>query len=128
MKKIETVIIVDDSGFMRGRLREILIEMGKYVMGEGVNGKEGVDLYVKYKPDLVFLDINMPELSGRDALLQIKSHNPNANVIMCSVLGAEDIISECIEDGALYYVLKPFVRENVIKLVHQVETMLNTES
>ncbi len=122
---MKTVLIVDDSSFMRSRLKEILVEMGKYVMGEAVNGKEAVELYKKYKPDLVFLDINMPELCGRDALLQIMDHDPNANIVMCSTLGAEEVVAECIEDGAVHYILKPFARENVKKLIGDLERTLN---
>ena len=122
---MKTVLVVDDSSFMRSRLKEILIEMGNYLVIEAVNGKDGIDLYKKHKPELVFLDINMPELSGRDALLQIINHDPRAHVVMCSTLGAEDIVAECIEEGAVYYILKPFVKDHVKKLIGDLEATLN---
>ncbi len=120
---METVLLIDDSPFMRTRLREILISLGMLVMGEAENGKEGIELYKSKKPDLVFLDINMPELSGRDALIQIINHDAEARVIMCSVNGEEKLIAECIQEGAIYYILKPFTRENVTKVVKEITAM-----
>ncbi len=118
MKK---VLLVDDSEFMRTRLGEILGSMGKLIVGEARNGKEGVEFYKATKPDLVFMDINMPELSGRDALIQIINHDPAAQVIMCSTFGEEKLIAQCIQEGAIYYILKPFVREKVINVVKEIE-------
>ncbi len=118
---METILLIDDSQFMRTRLREILEGMDKTVVGEAENGKQGIELYKTTKPDLVFLDINMPELSGRDALIQIIKHDPDAQVIMCSTFGEEKLIAQCIQEGAIYYILKPFVREKVINVVKEIE-------
>lgn len=118
---METILLIDDSLFMRTRLREILESIGKSIVAEAENGSEGLELYKTTKPDLVFLDINMPVLSGRDTLVQIIKHDPSAQIIMCSTLGKEKLIAECIEEGAIYYILKPFTRENVIKLVEEID-------
>jgi len=118
---METVLLIDDSQFMRARLKEILEGMGKKILAEAANGKEGIELYKSTKPDLVFLDINMPELSGRDALIQIINYDPNAQVIMCSTFGEEKLIAQCIQEGAIYYILKPFVREKVINVIKEIE-------
>jgi two-component system chemotaxis response regulator CheY len=117
---MKTALIVDDSQFMRDRLREILEDLEKVVIGEALNGKDAVHLYKEHKPDMVFLDINMPELSGKDALVQIMDFDPKANIIMCSSLGSEKIVAECIEEGAVYYILKPFVRNKVEEVINAI--------
>ncbi len=117
---MERVLLIDDSLFMRTRLREILENMGKSIIAEAENGNEGIELYKTTKPDLVFLDINMPVLSGRDALIQIINYDANAQVIMCSTMGEEKLIAECIQEGAIYYILKPFTRDNVTKVVREI--------
>lgn len=113
---MKTVLIIDDAKFMMDRLIDILEEVGQEVVGRAINGEEGVKLYKELKPDLVFLDINMPVIRGRDALVQIINFDPDANVVMCSTVGSEDVIEECIEEGAIYYVLKPFIKDTVIDL------------
>jgi two-component system chemotaxis response regulator CheY len=117
---MKDVLIIDDSKFMSTRLHEILEGLGKNVVGIAANGKEGVAMYKELKPEFVFLDINMPELSGKDALLQIMAFDPQAFVIMCSTMGSEEIIAECIEAGAQYYVLKPFTRKSVEAVIAEV--------
>jgi two-component system, chemotaxis family, chemotaxis protein CheY len=78
---------------MKKRLISLLVENGKSVIGDADNGREGVELYKELKPEIVFLDINMPELSGRDALVQILDFDPNAKIIMCSTEDCDDIIA-----------------------------------
>ncbi|MCE2928152.1 MAG: response regulator [Candidatus Caenarcaniphilales bacterium] len=109
---------------MRNRLQEILQSMGKTVVAHAKNGKEGIKSFKEHKPDLVFLDINMPELSGRDALIQIMNMDPEAKVVMCSTIGSEDIVAECIQEGAIHYLLKPFIKDNVIKTIKELEENL----
>lgn len=118
---MERILLIDDSEFMRSRLKEIVESLDKIVVGEAENGKQGIELYKSLKPDLVFLDINMPELSGRDALIQIIKHDPDAQVIMCSTFGEEKLIAQCIQEGAIYYILKPFVREKVVNVIKEIE-------
>lgn len=117
---MKTVLVIDDSKFMMDRLVDILVDQGKEVVGKACNGEEGVKLYKELKPDLVFLDINMPVLRGRDALVQIMNFDPDATVVMCSTEGAEDLIRECIEEGAVYYVLKPFVKGRVEEVLKEI--------
>lgn len=119
---MKTVLVIDDSEFMRDRLREILESLKDYVIFDAEDGKDGIEKYKEKKHDLVFLDINMPEQSGRDTLVQIMDFNPEADVIMCSCLGKDDVISECIEEGAVFYILKPFTKasvEEVLKELYQ---------
>lgn len=118
-------LIVDDSVFMKKRLISFLVEVGTEIIGDANNGREGVELYKSLKPEIVFLDINMPELSGRDALVQILDFDPEAKVVMCSTEGCEDIIAECIENGAIYYILKPFVSSNVLQSLQEINSLLD---
>lgn len=89
-------------------------------MGEGENGKEGVDLFVNLKPDLVMMDITMPEMSGLEAVREIKRQNPNAKVIMCSAMGQQKVIVESIEAGAKDFIIKPFDEGRVLEAVNRV--------
>lgn len=117
---MKRVLIIDDSLFMSERLSSILKEMGKEVVGIAPNGAEGVALYKRLKPDFVFLDIYMPVLSGKDALVQIIDFDPDAFVVMCSTMGSENVIEECLEYGAQYYLLKPFIPDKVREVVTEV--------
>ena len=90
------------------------------IVGKAYSGEEGINMYKDLKPDVVFLDINMPGCSGRDTLLQILANNKKAFVIMCSTIGCENTIKECIEYGAQYYLLKPFTKAKVEEVVRDV--------
>lgn len=89
-------------------------------MGEGENGKEAVDLFVNLKPDLVMMDITMPEMSGLEAVREIKRNNPNAKVIMCSAMGQQKVVVESIEAGAKDFIIKPFDEGRVLEAVNRV--------
>lgn len=114
------VLVVDDASFMRKRMSSILEELGHSVAAEAENGKEAIGLYLKHKPDLVLLDITMPEVSGKDALKQIIKIDKNAKIIMCSALGSEQIIAECIMAGAKAYIVKPYNKEKVDETIKKV--------
>ncbi len=109
------VLIVDDTAFMRKLLRNILLSAGFNVVGEAENGKQAVELYKKLKPDLVTLDIVMPEMNGIEALKQIRSIDPNAKIIMCTAVGQEQMVKAAIKLGAKGYIVKPFQAPKVIE-------------
>ncbi|PAE26850.1 MULTISPECIES: response regulator [Bacillaceae] len=114
------ILIVDDAKFMRVTLSSILKKADHEIVGEGENGKEAVDLFANLKPDLVMMDITMPEMSGLEAVREIKRDNPNAKVIMCSAMGQQKVVVESIEAGAKDFIIKPFDEGRVLEAVNRV--------
>jgi two-component system chemotaxis response regulator CheY len=114
------VMVVDDTAFMRFMMRAILEELGFEVVAEAKNGKEAVDEYSKNKPDLVTMDITMPEMDGVEALRQIRKLDPAAKVIMCSAMGQRDMVLDAITSGAKDFVVKPFQRERIQEAIMKV--------
>ena len=110
---MKRVLIVDDAAFMRVSIKNVITKNGFEVVGEAENGAIGVQRYQELKPDIVTLDITMPEMSGLDALKQIMAINPKANVIMVSALGQEAMVREAVISGAKGFIVKPF-KEDVI--------------
>lgn len=101
------VIIVDDSKFLTKSIQEFLeSQMGYDVVAIGHNGKEAIDLYKQHKPDLVTMDITMPDMDGVEALINILSVDPKAKVIMMSAVRGE-VINDCIKGGAMGFISKP---------------------
>ncbi|EWG10396.1 chemotaxis protein CheY [Cytobacillus firmus DS1] len=117
---VARILIVDDAKFMRVTLSSILKKDDHEIVGEGENGKEAVDLFVNLKPDLVMMDITMPEMSGLEAVREIKRDNPNAKVIMCSAMGQQKVVVESIEAGAKDFIIKPFDESRVLEAVNRV--------
>lgn len=113
----KTVMIVDDIPFVRKTLAEILTEAHYQVVGEAGDGNEAVSLFAKLRPDIVTMDVVMPQMSGIDAARKILKMDKNAKVIMISAMGQENLIMEAINVGAKDYVLKPFSAEDVIRAV-----------
>lgn len=109
------VLIVDDAAFMRIKLKDILEKNGYEVAGEAQNGVEAVEKYKEAKPDLVTMDITMPEKDGVEALKEIKSIDPNAVILMCSAMGQQSMVMDAIRAGAIDFIVKPFDTERVIK-------------
>ena len=112
-----TVLIADDSMFMRKRLSDILTGEGHSVIGEAEDGEEAIQMYARLLPELVMLDITMPERNGMGALNHIMATSPEAKIIMCSALGEETVVQECIDTGAKAFVVKPFDPEEVLSAV-----------
>ncbi len=114
-----SVIIVDDSPVNRKLLRNLLEKEGYEVIGEAVNGKEGYDEFVKRSPDVVTLDVSMPEMNGIEALQHIKSHNPKAKVIILSAEGQQEMKEEAEKHGADGFVTKPYQKAQILDAIKQ---------
>ena len=115
-----TVLIVDDAAFMRMLLKDILTKAGYEIIGEAENGKEAVEKYLANKPDLVTMDITMPEMNGIDAARAIKTADPGAKIVMCSAMGQQSMVIEAIQIGASDFIVKPFQPARVIDAVKKV--------
>lgn len=114
------ILICDDAAFMRMMLKDILVREGYDVCGEAANGLQAVERYEELKPDLVFLDITMPEMDGIQALKKIKAFETSAKVIMLSAMGQQAMVTECIKSGAKDFVVKPFQSQKVLETVKKV--------
>lgn len=114
------ILIVDDAKFMRLTLTNILKKANHEVVGEADNGAKAVELYRQFKPDLVTLDITMPEMSGTEALKEIRREFPDAKVIMCSAMGQQKMVVEAIEAGAKDFIVKPFDENRVTDAINRV--------
>ncbi|MDP4087173.1 MAG: response regulator [Bacillota bacterium] len=114
------ILIVDDAKFMRMTLTNILTKAGHEVVGEAENGQQAVSSYQSIKPDLVTMDITMPEMSGLKAVQIIKSEFPDAKVIMCSAMGQQKMVVEAIEAGAKDFIVKPFDENRVLDTINRV--------
>lgn len=114
------ILVVDDAKFMRMTLSNILKKAGYEVVGEGENGKDAIRLYRELKPDLVTLDITMPEMSGLDAVREIRKEFPDAKVMMCSAMGQQKMVVEAIEAGAKDFIVKPFDESRVLDAIRRI--------
>ncbi len=116
----KNILIVDDAAFMRMMIKDILTKNGYNVVGEAENGAKAFEKYSELKPDLVLMDITMPEVDGIAALKKIKGADPNAMVIMCSAMGQQAMVIEAIQGGAKDFIVKPFQPERVLEAVKKV--------
>ena len=114
------VLIVDDALFMRNMLKDIFINAGHDVVGEAANGDEAIAQYTELNPDLVTMDIVMPQKSGIEALQEIRKQNPDACVVMCSALGQDALVVEAVQSGAKDFIVKPFKEDRVLDVVRRV--------
>ena len=112
------ILVVDDAAFMRMMVKDILTKGGYNVVGEAENGVVAIQKYTELKPDLVTLDITMPEMDGIQALKKIKE--ADANVIMCSAMGQQAMVIEAIQNGAKDFIVKPFQADRVLEAVKKV--------
>lgn len=117
------ILVVDDAGFMRKMVQTHLAKAGYSDFIEGEDGQQAVDLYAEQKPDLVIMDITMPNKDGIEALREIKTKDPAAKVIMCSAMGQESMVMEAIKLGALDFIVKPFKPDRIIQTVSKVLPM-----
>ena len=116
----KSILICDDAAFMRMMIKDILTKNGYNVVGEAENGVKAIEAYQEFSPDLVLMDITMPEMDGIDALKGIREKDPNACVIMCSAMGQQAMVIEAIQSGAKDFIVKPFQAERVLEAVKKV--------
>lgn len=114
------ILIVDDAAFMRMMIKDILTKNGYTVIGEAENGIRAIEKFRELNPDLVIMDITMPEMDGIQAVKQIKSIKSDAKIIMCSAMGQQAMVIESIQAGARDFIVKPFQAERVIEAVKKV--------
>lgn len=114
------ILIVDDAAFMRMMIKDILSKNGYTVIGEAENGLKAVEKYKELSPDLVIMDITMPEMDGIQAVKQIKGINSGAKIIMCSAMGQQAMVIESIQAGARDFIVKPFQADRVVEAVKKV--------
>lgn len=108
------VLVVDDAAFVRLTIKKILEAHGHTMVGEAGNGEVALRKYEVLKPDVVLLDITMPEMSGLEALKRLKAMDPKAKVIICSSMGQQAMIVDAIQSGAADFIVKPFKEESII--------------
>ena len=116
----KNILICDDAAFMRMMIKDILTKNGYTVAGEAENGVKAVEKYNEVKPDLVLMDITMPEMDGIEALRKIKEQDPSAIVVMCSAMGQQAMVIESIQAGAKDFIVKPFQPDRVLEAVSKV--------
>ena len=114
------VLIVDDAAFMRMMIKDILSKNGYEVVGEAENGARAIEKYKELIPDLVIMDITMPEVDGIQAVKEIKKINGDSKIIMCSAMGQQAMVIESIQAGARDFIVKPFQAERVVEAVKKV--------
>ena len=114
------IMLVDDAAFMRMMIKNVLTKGGYNVVGEAENGAKAVEKYKELSPDLVLMDITMPEMDGIQALKEIKKIDGGAKVIMCSAMGQQAMVVESIQAGAKDFIVKPFQEDRVLEAVKKV--------
>ena len=114
------VLIVDDAVFMRMMIKDILEKNGYEIVGEAPNGAVAVEVYQKEKPDVVTMDITMPDVDGIEAVKRIKATDPGAKIIMCSAMGQQSMVMDAIKAGARDFIVKPFQADRVLEAVQKV--------
>lgn len=115
-----TVLICDDAIFMRTMVGDILRQAGFEIIGEAETGVQAVDKYRELHPDLVTMDIVMPDMGGIDAVREITKQDPSARILMCSAMGQQALVVEAIQAGAKDFVVKPFQPSRVLEAVNRV--------
>lgn len=116
------IMIVDDAKFMREMLKAILTKSGYEVVGEAGNGHEAIKMYQKCKPDLVTMDITMPEMNGIEGVKAIRGIDPDANIIMCSAMSQQSMVLSAIQAGAKSFIVKPFKADQIVKVIEKTLT------
>lgn len=114
------ILVVDDAPFMRNQLNRMFGERGWQVVGEAANGREALTQYQALRPDVVTMDITMPDVDGLQAVQAIMRSDPQARIVMCSALGQQDRIVDAIRSGARDFIVKPFQKERVFAAIEKV--------
>lgn len=111
------ILLVDDAAFMRKVIKDTLSKSGYTDLYEAVDGLDALEKYDELKPDLVIMDITMPNMDGLEALKAIRAKDPAANIVMCSAMGQETMVIDAVRSGAKDFIVKPFKAERVLKTV-----------
>jgi len=114
------VLIVDDAAFMRMMIKDILEKNGFEIVGEANNGIKALELYKKENPDVVTMDITMPDMDGLQAVKEIKAIDPDAKIVMCSAMGQQTMVMDAIKAGAKDFIVKPFQPDRVLEAINKV--------
>ena len=114
------ILLVDDAAFMRMMVKDTLTKAGYTDLYEAADGLQAVETYAEIQPDLVIMDITMPNMDGLEALKAIKGKDPNAVVVMCSAMGQESMVIEAIKPGAKDFIVKPFKPDRILKTVSSI--------
>ena len=114
------LLVVDDAAFMRVKIKKMVKPHGHTVVAEAENGVEAVRKYMECKPDVVLLDITMPQMDGLNALKRIREQDPNATVVMCSAMGQQAMVAQAIQNGAKDFVVKPFQEDRLAAAIERV--------
>jgi two-component system chemotaxis response regulator CheY len=113
----DKILIVDDAAFMRMMIKDILSKNGFDVVGEAADGAQAIEKFKELSPDLVTMDITMPEMDGLTSLKEIRKIDPNAKVIMCSAMGQQAMVIDAIQAGAKDFIVKPFQADRVLEAI-----------
>lgn len=114
------ILIVDDAAFMRMIIKDILTKNGYQIAGEGENGLQAIELFKSVSPDLMLMDITMPQMDGIEALKKIMEINSHAKIIMCSAMGQQSMVIDAIKAGAKDFIVKPFQSDRILEAVKKV--------
>lgn len=114
------ILVADDAAFMRMQLKNIFQSLGHEVVGEAENGQVAIDMYSELKPDLVTMDITMPEMNGVEAVKNIKANDPGATIVMCSAMGQQQMVLEAIQAGAKDFIVKPFDQDRIKQALEKI--------
>jgi two-component system, chemotaxis family, chemotaxis protein CheY len=114
------VMIVDDAEFMRMIIRDILLMHGHEVVAEVGDGEEAIQTYIEVKPDIVLMDIIMPDMDGKEALQKLLTMDPAAKIVMCSSLGQQALITESMKIGAMGFIVKPFEADGMLDVIRKI--------
>lgn len=113
------ILLVDDAAFMRMILKTSLTKAGYTNIVEASDGLDAIEVYKKENPDMVFLDITMPNMNGLESLKRIKEYDKSAKIVMCSAMGQETMVVEALKSGAKDFIVKPFKEQRVVNAVKQ---------
>ena len=114
------ILLVDDAAFMRKMIKDTLSKNGYTDLYEAVDGADAVEKYNELHPDLVIMDITMPNMDGLEALKAIRGKDNGANIVMCSAMGQESMVMDAVRSGAKDFIVKPFKGERIIKTVSSI--------
>lgn len=118
--KMSKILLVDDAAFMRMMVKDTLSKNGYTDLYEAADGLQAVEMFTEIKPDLVIMDITMPNMDGLEALKTIKAKDPGAVIVMCSAMGQESMVIEAIKSGAKDFIVKPFKPDRILKTVSSI--------